>query len=1178
MPTLLTPPTTRPTTVTIDRARFFDRDGIIGAGDIIFGNALPRQEFQNSTHNGSMAVYVDADPYVPVPPSFSNHGIIWNYQPAREGRTGLADYGVVSVRGGVTNTGTIVVENADRTAYAVFAGGQSVNSGWIYGYSGQSNVVGYASEDPFGSLTNSGTIATHSPTAGAAGVVMDNGGTLHNQTGGIIQAAGANATAVVFNRGAYAGANTTYDPQIVNDGLIEAISLSPSRASVGLYLEHLEFEWMEVVNNGTIRADIAIFASGASFTPLQQSTDRITNSATGLIEGDIFLAEGDDILVNRGTIRGTVALGDGDDLFDTSAGTMVGLTDLGFGDDRFIGSAGSDFARGDSGADRLEGGSGNDLLIGDWGDDVLIGGAGNDGLYGEAGRDIIETAGGDMVSGGLGNDRVLLGDYRFAQIDGGAGEDTLVLAGTGRLLDLSAALGTGRLVSIERIELGAGDGLVVRAGNVAGLTNGGSALQIAGAQGGQINLVGAWSAAGTETVGGVTHAVYVQGNERVLVAAGLSVTIAADAPGGAVGLDAVASGDAAPAPGIIAGSELYSGLTFANFFAVRTPLVIDRSETWFSEDGNSVLALNDGAGVTNGGMILSASGAIPSANNGAIGFVQADLRTLGWFNGISDLVGSMAVYAFIGGPIDNSGLIVSEATKEGISVAIYVGSRGPLLNSGTIQSIAASGVAVGVRTYDAAFGPGPATFDNRGDLIVTSNSNRAIGVWTANSSELINSGRIDVSGGLGAYAVVTSGGGLQFRNEGAIAATTTSTGGDRSVAFYAWLSSPGTIVNSGTIVADELIVDYSSYGMNIDITNSGTITANITTNAVRDTITNSGLIDGDVSLGGGDDRYVNRNGRTTGLISGGAGTDTAQYGANFADVRIVETMQGRFTITGAFGTEMLSGFELLQFGDLLAMLDTGSGVVVDPVTADPDTFMLNIRDYDGNDLGGAAGWVRIGEADVNGDGDREHIFVNRTIGRFAEVAIDASGRIFFDNHGAGGDTRVVGIYIDPLVASGEVAAGSDNDSQRRFQNDLQIENISRVLGYGDYDRDGLQEVYFALTDGTAYLHAYMHADGNIRYANYQSQQQVIDFLTANGFGPSTWAGWFPGSAEAPKDEEDGGWIAEVGEAAGLAVHARSGHPWEGWMSEPSMAMAHGFDHLHPALIDPYDLPHSEIFA
>jgi len=35
-------------------------------------------------------------------------------------------------------------------------------------------------------------------------------------------------------------------------------------------------------------------------------------------------------------------------------------------------------------------------------------------------------------------------------------------------------------------------------------------------------------------------------------------------------------------------------------------------------------------------------------------------------------------------------------------------------------------------------------------------------------------------------------------------------------------------------------------------------------------------------------------------------------------------------------------------------------------------------------------------------------------------------------------------------------------------------------------------------DGTAYLRALMHDDGNIRYANYQSEEQMSDYLTAQG--------------------------------------------------------------------------------
>ena len=31
----------------------------------------------------------------------------------------------------------------------------------------------------------------------------------------------------------------------------------------------------------------------------------------------------------------------------------------------------------------------------------------------------------------------------------------------------------------------------------------------------------------------------------------------------------------------------------------------------------------------------------------------------------------------------------------------------------------------------------------------------------------------------------------------------------------------------------------------------------------------------------------------------------------------------------------------------------------------------------------------------------------------------------------------------------------------------------------------------------------MHADGNIRYANYQNEQQMTEYLTDNGFDEST---------------------------------------------------------------------------
>jgi len=136
------------------------------------------------------------------------------------------------------------------------------------------------------------------------------------------------------------------------------------------------------------------------------------------------------------------------------------------------------------------------------------------------------------------------------------------------------------------------------------------------------------------------------------------------------------------------------------------------------------------------------------------------------------------------------------------------------------------------------------------------------------------------------------------------------------------------------------------------------------------------------------------------------------------------------------------------------------------------------------------------------------LFVNSQLGRWASVGIASDGLIYMQDHSWGGDTRVVGTYIDPLIESGDVVAGGPHDSQVRFANDLEINNIGTILGADDYDNDGYQEIYFKIADGTAYLHAYMHADGNIRYANYQVESQVIDYLTSNGFGPSAYDGWF----------------------------------------------------------------------
>ena len=169
--------------------------------------------------------------------------------------------------------------------------------------------------------------------------------------------------------------------------------------------------------------------------------------------------------------------------------------------------------------------------------------------------------------------------------------------------------------------------------------------------------------------------------------------------------------------------------------------------------------------------------------------------------------------------------------------------------------------------------------------------------------------------------------------------------------------------------------------------------------------------------------------------------------------------------------------------------------------------LLSIKDFDGNLHGSSSSTSDVvesykyqGRIDVNNDGDLEALYTNSESGRWVTASVDSiTGRINFSEHGSGGSTRIVGFYIDPLVDAGLVVQGSDHDSQRRFQNDLLIDNLTAKVS-GDYDGDGFQEVYWKVNDGSAYLRSLMHADGNIQYANYQSEQQMTDYLTGNGYG------------------------------------------------------------------------------
>lgn len=178
--------------------------------------------------------------------------------------------------------------------------------------------------------------------------------------------------------------------------------------------------------------------------------------------------------------------------------------------------------------------------------------------------------------------------------------------------------------------------------------------------------------------------------------------------------------------------------------------------------------------------------------------------------------------------------------------------------------------------------------------------------------------------------------------------------------------------------------------------------------------------------------------------------------------------------------------------------------------ASAQTLGLNsgmLCDYNGNNLGAKGNWVDLGLASVQPGAAPSYILVDPDTGRWAEVAVQADGTINYQNYGQNGDTRVVGIYIDPLIALGLVAAGGPDDSQTRFLGDVEANNLSLQGSVYDQQNGGM-DLIFSLNDMSGvYLRAILHTDGNIQYANYVTSTQLTQWATKAEIPAALLSGW-----------------------------------------------------------------------
>lgn len=793
--------------------------------------------------------------------------------------------------GTIFNTGTAVASASNGVAQTYYIGSSSrgmTNSGSIYALAQGGSATAWSDWAGSGvntNVVNSGIIAAQS-THSATAVFRANGGTVINAVGGSILAEGKNATAIYLGGGHQTPPGFLEQADVVNAGLIEAASTDPRSASVAIYATHGQYARMDIVNTGTIRGDYAIYTDSFRFSPPQHAAATITNEAPGIIDGDIFLDLGNDLVTNRGMIRGYVDMGDDDDVFDNSAGTLIGVADMGWGQDLFIGGEGQDIVTGERGDDVLNGGGDRDLLVGGRGDDVLVGGTGNDGLYGDYGDDRIVMQGGDRAVGGEGNDRIELGDYSFTAVEGGAGgQDVLVLAAGARFLDLEQMLSSGRVTGFEELQLGGGKELIVRAGDVATLS-GGTSLRIGGSGSDKIDLVGSWVQGGFQTIGGASYRLYSQGVTQVLVQSDVIVTVMADAPGGATGLDAIAVGGAPPVPGGSTGVILSPSLTEASMFMLTGDLTIDADEHWFSDKGISMIIddsstpyefvnygrlTNDG---TTGGARVVAG--VEIENRGRV-----EATVVSGTDMVTENRNHLATY----------GINNSVSNMPGNATAI----SGSGVNYGLVSAVADQWIAVG---YVGG------AFRNEGTITATSTLLAAAGIYSPfDIGRIINTGDINVTGAVAAYGVGFGTHASLFENSGTILAQTTVAGGTAFGVYYYYQTGINRLFNSGTITAATAIqTSWNINGGALVLGNTGQITGLIELNvnpnggsAADDIIINRGAITGNVLLGGGRDVYVGDGGTQIGAVYGQAGDDV-----------MIGTSHGE-TLDGGEGNDVLLG-------------------------------------------------------------------------------------------------------------------------------------------------------------------------------------------------------------------------------------------------------------------------------
>ncbi len=988
--------------VTVTEVTAPSPDYQVGAGQsLYFKDVIP-----------PLDIYLNCSPYGPAL-TFENAGTIWaigttGYGAAAITTTGVESFydgGPMSVGAQITNAagGAIYVDAAIDSAYGVYGGATTsvLNSGVFQIVADNGYAIGAEGVDSLAFDNKAGGTFTVSGVGRAWGVNFTTVGAFSNE--GLFQVIGHHDPSATSDSTIGVQSPTTFN----NSGTIRVEQIGGSNASIGVLVD--EGDGLSktdndgnvigiYTNSGTIQADIA-------FEVEAQINATLNNS--GNLIGVVEMAGPVETLNNSGAIGGDVYLDGQTNTYDGTGGHLYGDLHLGHGTNTVTLGSNGEFVFGGGGTETVTGGAGNDYYEIARGTDSFNGGGGFNTLS------FADSAGGWTVNLGTGT-ATGPGTVTFSNVQQVIGSDfnnTLIAGSTAATLVAGAGHDT--------LTGGAGNDVLTAGAGGDAMTGGGGNNTFNYSSGDHQLVITDFNAHGDKD----TLNIYGYISPMSVVQKGTDTLITLSATDSILLKNVLAPS--------LAGVNYFAG---ANQGPLFPSLPTFGSQTVYF-DWNLTIGAGETLSMTGEDTLLDDFGTTKDTYH--------DLSSLDNFGklSITNSASATGFYCDYGnfptGPFKNeagASLTVTSTGGDAFGTNSYNTFIG-LSNSGQI-TVTAAATAEGVAS---GWSSGLVANNAGGTITVTSTGGDAYGVHFDFPSDVQNDSTITVKAAGTAYGVWGGISGLDsLTNTGTI--TATSTGGGQSYGvfingFYV-AGAVATVTNSGTITAQTAIYagTGNTNGMDVHISNSGTLMGDVTLAGTAATLVNTGKIVGNILLH--DDAYYVgssatvdlRGGSFSGFISIAPGTagdyavaDTIYTGADATTIKIAggeskltaaiiggsggttvdfDIASTAATITksgssyvvaaGTDGTETLTNVATLVFTDKTVKL-IGQPAITD-FNADGDSDILwqnangqaaiwtmnGLTQTGGAQVGGNPGpsWHVIGSGDFDGDGKADILWQN----------------------------------------------------------------------------------------------------------------------------------------------------------------------------------------------------------